>query len=233
MFDWLGDLLGLNKGKATIDAAARNGSVLDNLSGQLNGIIDSGSAEQRGYLERILGLTGMADSTLYADALGINGADGAGRARDAFSASPGYQFQMDQGLQALDRRAAATGRLASGNADLDTLKFSQGLASQDWNNWLGNLTGAVDRTTGALGDLATLSGNTTGARLGVAGDIASGRMNVNNQQAAGREAGQGAAWDFLGNIAGVAGSFMGMPKMPGGMPATPTGAGWGGYGRGY
>jgi hypothetical protein len=233
----IGDLLGLNKGKPTIAAADSNSGILDQLGPQLEGIINSGDAQSRGYLEKILGLTGMGNgSTLYADALGVNGADGSGRARAAFQTGPGYGFQMDQGLQALDRRAAASGRFSSGNADIDTLKYSQGLADQGWDKWLGNLTGGVDRATGALGDLATLSGNTAGQRYSTAGDLASGRMNINNQTAAGGEAGQGAIWDLLGNVAGVAGSAFGLkpPGMGGGgMPPTATGAGWGGYGRGY
>ena len=236
MFDWLGDILGLNKGKATIDAAAQNSTVLTNLGNQQNSVIDAGDAQQRGYLEQILGLTGMGNgSTLYADALGVNGADGSTRAQDAFKTSPGFDFNMNTGLQALDRRRAASGGFSSGGADLDTLTYSQGLASQDWNNWLGNLTGGVDRASGALGDLATQAGGTMATRLGLNDSLASGRLNVNNQTAAGKEAGQGSAWDFLGNVAGVAGAAFGLPKMPGGggMPATPTGAGWGGYGRGY
>lgn len=230
--DWLLDLLGLNKGKGTIQAANANSGVLDSLEKQLPGIINAGDAQSRGYLQDILDLTGMEGSALYPDALGVNGAEGSARARDAFTTSPGYQFQLDQGLQALDRRRAASGGFSSGGADLDTLAFSQGLASQDWNNWLDRVTGGVDRATGALGDLATLSGNTTGQLLNTAGDIGSGRLNVNNQVAAGKEAGQGAIWDLFGNIAGVAGSAFGLNKNPG-MPTTPTGPGFGGYGRGY
>lgn len=75
----------------------------------------------------------------YADALGLNGAEGAQAAQGAFTSSPGYQFQMDQGLQALERRRAAQGMLGSGNTTADTLAFSQGLANQDYSNWLGAL----------------------------------------------------------------------------------------------
>jgi hypothetical protein len=63
----------------------------------------------------------------YGDASGANGAAGYDRARANFQTNPGYAFQMDQGQQALNRAHAAAGNLSSGNADTDTLKFSQGL----------------------------------------------------------------------------------------------------------
>jgi hypothetical protein len=75
----------------------------------------------------------------YGDAVGANGTDGYARARTNFQTDPGYQFQMDQGQQALNRAHAAAGNLNSGNADADTLKFSQGLADQSYGNYVSRL----------------------------------------------------------------------------------------------
>lgn len=47
----------------------------------------------------------------------------------ALEGSGGYQFNMDQGLQALQRTRAAQGMLGSGNTDTDTMSFASGLAS--------------------------------------------------------------------------------------------------------
>ena len=55
-----------------------------------------------------------------------------------FQANPGYQFQMDQGQQALARQAAAGGRGASGGALMAAQKYGQGLANQEYNNWYQN-----------------------------------------------------------------------------------------------
>jgi hypothetical protein len=55
-----------------------------------------------------------------------------------FTSSPGYTFQLDQGLQALNRAAAAGGRAASGGALMGAQKFGQGIANQDYNNWYTN-----------------------------------------------------------------------------------------------
>lgn len=75
----------------------------------------------------------------YGDATGANGAEGTTRARANFQSDPGYGFQMDQGLQALQRTHAAAGNLSSGNADADTLKYATGLADQSYGNYVSRL----------------------------------------------------------------------------------------------
>ena len=46
----------------------------------------------------------------------------------SFKESPDYQFSLNQGLQGLDRSAAARGSLYSGGHSADVLNFAQGLA---------------------------------------------------------------------------------------------------------
>lgn len=210
--EWLGDLLGLNKGKATQAAANQNKDVIKGFDTKVTGLIDAGTGKQADYLNQSLDLASLGDnaSGILGDIYGLNGAEGSARAMDAFTAGPGYQFNMDQGLQALERRAAARGNLQSGNTDLDTLGFAQGLAGQEWNNWVNGIASGVDRQIGTLGGLAGLYGQDTAQRIGLATDVASGTMGANNQVAAGKEAGQGALWTMLGNAAGVAGSLAGL-----------------------
>lgn len=112
-----------------------------------------------GYYDQ-LNSTGSAANQTYADALGLNGADGALAAQQQYTTLPGYQFQMDQGLQALDRQRAASGSLASGGASADAIKYAQGLASQDYSSWLDRLSG-----------LNSQYGNTTNARAGITSDL--------------------------------------------------------------
>lgn len=222
--DWLLDLLGLNKGKATINAADQNRGIIGGLNTDLNRIIDTTDASQRGTLNQALGSVdlGAGGQGILRDVLGLGGADGSARAMSAFhGANPGYQFQMDQGLDALDRRAASRGMLSSGNTNLDTLNYSQGLADQSFGDWFDRLMGGIDRQSSALGDLTTQAGQVGATRMGTTADIGALGMAANNQTAAGKEAGQGGIWDLLDNISGVAGSFFGM----GGVPS-------GGYGKG-
>lgn len=81
-----------------------------------------------------------AGAGAYGDASGANGAAGYTRAQQNFQTNPGYQFQMDQGLQALNRTHAAAGNLNSGNADADAIKYGTGLANQSYQSYLSGLS---------------------------------------------------------------------------------------------
>jgi hypothetical protein len=94
-------------------------------------------------------------ASAYGDATGANGAAGYARAKTNFQTDPGYGFQMDQGLQALQRTHAAAGNLSSGNADADSLKFATGLADQSYGSYVQRLApylaGQSTATAGAAG----------------------------------------------------------------------------------
>lgn len=200
IFDTIGDWLGLNKGKATIEAAGQNKKLINQLGETGRPIISGIQGTTGDYLD-----LGKSGAGLYADALGVNGADGTARARSAYETSPGYQFGMDQGLQALDRSASAHGRLQSGNADLDILKYATGYAQDDYNKWLGGLSGYNDM----YGNGVQADSTAAGLGLDFESGLTSGLLSANNQKAAGKEAGQGALLDTIGSIAGIAGKAFG------------------------
>jgi hypothetical protein len=108
---------------------------------------------------------------LYGDSLGINGAEGNQRAVGAFQAGPGYDFMLDQGVNALTRQANAAGSPVGGNVYRDTLKFGQGLANQEYGNWQNRLKGIGDQELQATQGAAAgnQQNNTTLAGLGVTG----------------------------------------------------------------
>lgn len=58
----------------------------------------------------------------------------AGYSYDDLVNDPGYQFQMNEGMKAIDRSQAARGGLYSGAALKEALGFSQGLADQTFND---------------------------------------------------------------------------------------------------
>jgi hypothetical protein len=69
---------------------------------------------------------------------------------------PGYQFQFDQGMQALERSQAASGKLGGGTATTEAIQFGQGLASTSFNNWeniLAQLAGGNIGNPGQAGQL--------------------------------------------------------------------------------
>src|SRR5580765_4351621 len=59
------------------------------------------AAQQRNDLLPWVGSGGLAN-TASTDLLGLNGPDAANAAMANYRTSPGYQFQMDQGLRAVD-----------------------------------------------------------------------------------------------------------------------------------
>lgn len=213
----LGALGGIMGGDAQKDAAAANRRLAKKYKTEGLGYIDQGSGEAKGYLGGVgdiwSGLAqesgGLSGLNMYANALGLNGAEGNAAAQGAFQAGPGYQFAMDQGLQALERRAGAQGRLSSGQTGLDTINYAQGLANQEYGNWRNSLadfgntqagiyTGALGGKAGSLSDLANLAVNTSGQKVGLIGDVTSALMGANNQSAA------GTAQQWQGGLGGLA-----------------------------
>lgn len=52
--------------------------------------------------------------------------------RESFETSPGYQFRMNEGLNAVNTNKAVQGLLRSGSSIKDVVRFSQGVASDEW-----------------------------------------------------------------------------------------------------
>jgi hypothetical protein len=209
---FLDDLFGGGAEKA---AADKNRALLSDYLSKGTSALDSGLASSTGYLNSA-GTT-LADlqkkygagTSLYLDALGVNGADAAKTAQQSFTTGPGYQQGIDAGLDAINRRRAAGGMLDSGNADLDALNFAQNTQNQQYNNWLSNLGGLVSpetqAATGVAGvdtNLANLSQTDATNRIGLYGNYASGNIGANNMQAAGEAAG---AKNLLGGALSLAG----------------------------
>lgn len=96
-----------------------------------------------GDLYKPLAQGGASAFNGYLDATGANGAAGSERAQANFRAGPGYGYQMDQALGAVQRSAAARGGLAGGNATQDILRVATGLADQSWNGYVSGLGNAA------------------------------------------------------------------------------------------
>lgn len=56
-----------------------------------------------------------------------------------FLQSPGYQFRLNQGLSAINKQQLAQGRSLSGGALKEITDYSQGMASDEYNNYLSQL----------------------------------------------------------------------------------------------
>lgn len=85
---------------------------------------------------------------------------------DKFETSPGYQFRLDQGRNALANSSNAAGMSLSGPRAKALTEFNQGTASQEYNNWVRNVAGYTGAAIGTrrsaiddyMGGLKFLSG---------------------------------------------------------------------------
>lgn len=124
------------------------------------------------------GITIPANVNAAASSAG-GGAVQGGALANVINNSPDYKFAFDQGLQALQRSAAAGGTLISGGQLKAGQEFGQGLASQTFNNYVGHL-----QSLAGMGQ-ASAAGQASNSLAG-AGAVA------NTQQAAGQAAASGA-----------------------------------------
>lgn len=125
-----------------------------------------------------------------------------GRAYGGFKETPGYQFQLAQGMDALQSTAAARGNLLSGATMQGALDYSQGLANQEYNNYLNRLAGIGASGQAAAGNQANIGAN-------YAANAGNALASVGNAQAAGA-IGTANAWsNGLNNLSGAFGYMNG------------------------
>lgn len=90
-----------------------------------------------------------------------------------YTASPGYQFRLDEGLRGVQNSAAAKGLLQSGGTLKGIDKYSQGLAAQDFQDQFNRMmavasggqqatqagVAAGQQSAASIADLLTQAGN--------------------------------------------------------------------------
>jgi hypothetical protein len=116
----------------------------------------------------------------------------------AFYQTPDYLVARDEGIQGLDRGAAARGRLYSGGADADRMRFSSNLGSQAFGNFQNNLF----RLAG-FGGTANQQLNSLGQNFG--SQAGNALTNVGNARASGylgQGQAQSNAWSGIGSAIG-------------------------------
>lgn len=95
-----------------------------------------------------------------------------------FTGTPGYQFRFDQGTDAVNAMAGARGGLQSGRTMQDLTRFGQGIASDEYGNYMNRLGGLIDTGMSA----AQMSG---AASQNAAAGVSNALSNRGNAQAAG------------------------------------------------
>jgi hypothetical protein len=176
----------------------------------------------------------------YMNALGLMGPENSEAARAMFQASPGYQYQLEQGSQNLLRNNALAGTTRSGGAMTDLNLFAQNAANQDWGNWLNRLQmfnplQANAQNASLAEQLAGIYGNETAGLAGAAGKkfdtFGQSAADYQRALAANRAGAAGNAFDAIkfgvGTAAGLGGMAMGGGYFGGGgTPASGNPLGW-------
>ncbi|HEX3941582.1 MAG TPA: hypothetical protein VHX11_08890, partial [Acidobacteriaceae bacterium] len=85
--------------------------------------------------------------------------------------NPGYQFALQQGTQALDQSAAATGNLYSGTQGKALEQYGQGLGEQNYQQVYNNAMQQYMNQYGILSNTANLGANVAG-QIGQQGQAA-------------------------------------------------------------
>ena len=146
-----------------------------------------------------------------------------------FYNQPGYQFAVNQGTQAIQRAASATGNLYTPNTLTNIGQYVTGTASQNYNNYISQLLSTAG--LGAQGNNALSTAN-----LQTGGNISQLQQNSGVVQGAGVNSAAGSIGGALsGLFGGTNGSGVlssignGLSSLFGG--ATATNSGVGGFGN--
>lgn len=221
----LSGLMGSAASNRAADAQAQSAQNQLDFNKQVYGDI---SANFQPYLD--MGLQGQQ---AYNSLLGLGQAPAG---FTGFQQSPGYQFAMQQGMDAAQSSAAARGGLNSGKTLADLNTYGQGVANQEYQTYLNRLQGI-----GQQGQAAAGMQGSAGQQYAANGLNALGSMG--DARAAGIVGGANAWTGGINNaIAGwgymkanpQAGGMFGNMFAPtsGGMAPNMSGGGTGRYGPG-
>lgn len=173
--------------------------------------------------------TGTSALNQLSSLFGIGGAGGgtgptAGTAAKTLSALqnyPGYQFQFNQGEQALDRSAASRGLLLSGAQVKDAQTYGQGVAQssalQPYLSMLSGLTSTGENAGALTGNAATTAGQgiassqLAGGQAQAAGIVGSANAVQTGLQSGLNNAIQGYQQYQLDNLPSVSNQTFGSP----------------------
>lgn len=172
-------------------------SLLGGMFGS-NAAEDAAKAQERAArhalkLQREMWETGRADMMPWLDAgrtalgqymsqLGLG--DGATGPTNAFKETPGYQWRVSEGEKGVTSNLAALGMKNSGKALKALETFRQGIASDEYDKWLGRVGGVAgqgQQSANSMAGFAQNAGNMMGQTMQDAGQArASGYVGSAN-----------------------------------------------------
>ncbi len=122
--------------------------------------------------------------------------------------SPGYDWQVGQGTNAVNNAAAAGGMIGSPQHQQQSAQMTQGIANQDFNNYFGHVMGMYGEGLNGLKDINHMG---YGASNEYANTIGNSLMNQGNLAFSGQASenqAKGSQWgDIFGGLGTIA-SFL-------------------------
>lgn len=117
---------------------------------------------------------GLQGQQAYNSLLGLGDAP---EGFQGYQQSPGYQFQMQQGMDAAQSSAAAQGGLMSGRTMRDLNTYGQGVANQDYQTYLNRLQGIGQQGQAAAGMQANAAGQYGANGMNALGSLGDARAS--------------------------------------------------------
>lgn len=192
---------GITGASAASDAAAAQQAAAMKAAGMAT---DAAKSAQAGEAAAVTGANQTVQSTLAGQQAGLNpyqtaGTTGIGMLNQAVNPGgslagtfafdpsniqndPGYQFQMNEGLKALQRSAASQGLLTSGGTGKSMMNYAQGLAGTEFGNAYNRaLTTYQTNRTNSLQNIQQLLGlGQFGTQLSTAAQQNAGNLQSGN-----------------------------------------------------
>lgn len=138
-----------------------------------------------GALDKLAGMYGVTPRDASGKPIaGAKPVSGTGYANDGgFTASPGYQFRLNEGIKAAERSAAARGVLGSGGTMKAIQRYGEGLAASEYDtysNRLAALAGVGQSATGSTTQAGATAASGISNALTASGNAA---VNAGNARA--------------------------------------------------
>ena len=181
----LGSLLGTGGGAGAAPSNGTNmlnGLLKGGLGYLLNGngstdAIANATQQAQQNFSPYLAAGRQAENTL-SNLYGNNGSAAQTSAQQNFANTPGYQFALNQGINAVDANAAAMGNPLSGNNQQAVNNYAQGTANQTYNNYVNQLQNM------ASGGMSAAGGAGTAGLTGAAASMQQNQNATNNRNTA-------------------------------------------------
>lgn len=189
----------LAKAKQQSDAALKSG--YDNANGYYGQAYDLYSPYAK---------SGQTASTMYNNALGVNGTDAQKQFMDGYkSYDPFRQENEDYATNSLLRGYRAQGMVDSGTSALAAARASLQRGSQDYNSYLDRLNGVGQQGYQATGQQAGIRSGQADLAYGYGSQTAGNDINYGNAMAASRSTGIN---NLIGLLGAGAKAYGGAPR---------------------